>query len=150
MTEAEEAAAAAALRGLDEANAKVAANYDYPFTRHLVFGLLMGAVVAAQGAGHLSTMVSCLVIVGVLLVQKWDRKRTGTWIHGFRRGRTRIVTLLTMAVMIALVVPAAHYGHRGVIWVPFALAPLAGIIGIGFSYWWQRIYLAELRAGGRP
>lgn len=148
MTGSEEAAAA--LRSLDEANAKVAANYDYPFSRHLLFGLLMGALIAGQALPRgTSTIVSALVIIGTVLVQKWDRKRTGTWLHGMRPGKTRRIALLMIPVIVALILPATYYGHRGAVRVPLVLGVVGTLIGVGFSYWWQRVYLAELREGGR-
>ncbi len=141
--------AEAALRDLDGSRSRLAdVQTEVPLARHLAFGLLMGLVPAAQALGHgASTVGSVSVIMRALLLQKWDRRRTGVFINGFRPGRTRIITLAMLAMMIGLLVPAVRYGASGVVWVPLAIGGVAAVIGTLTSILWYRIYIGDLRRG---
>ena len=142
--------ARAALTEVEQAKGRLAADYDYPFSRHLVFGALMGVLVASPALGTTrSVIVLPFVMAGVLLVQRWDRARTGTFLNGWRAGPTLPISLIAVLGTVVLVVIGARYAQQGETWVPLALALVATAFGVAISYAWQRVYLHELRAHGQ-
>jgi len=142
--------ARAALTEVERAKDRLAADYDYPFSRHLAFGVIMGLLVASPALGTpRSVIVLPFVILGVVLVQRWDRARTGAFLNGWRAGRTLPISLIAVLVNAVLVVIGARFVEQGMTWAPLALALLATAFGVAISYAWQRVYLRELRVQGR-
>jgi CHASE2 domain-containing sensor protein len=88
-------------------------------------------------------------MLGVILVQRWDRARTGTFLNGWRAGRTLPISLIAVLANADLFAIGAHYALGGMTWVPLALALVATAFGVAVSYAWQRVYLRELRVQGR-
>ena len=142
--------ARAALTEVEQAKGRLAADYNYPFSRHLAFGALMGILVASPALGSpRSVLVLPLVMAGVIAVQKWDRARTGTFLNGWRAGRTLPIALFALLVNAILLAVGARYTGQGLVWVPLALGVVATAVGVAISYAWQRVYLNELRVHGR-
>ncbi|WP_423141978.1 hypothetical protein ACOYW6_01020 [Parablastomonas sp. CN1-191] len=148
MTESNEAAQA--LRALEQSRADVAAQYDYPFRRHLAFGVLTGALIAVQGLPvPLNLIGDGLVVIGAVVIRHWDLARTGSFLNGWRHGPTRLATGIIMALVLALTLAAIALTRQGIAWGA-PMAGLAGVaVGLAGSYWWQAIYLADLRRGRR-
>jgi hypothetical protein len=142
--------ARAALTEVEQAKGRLAADYDYSFSRHLAFGALMGLLVASPALGTpRSVIVLPFVMLGVILVQRWDRARTGTFLNGWRAGRTLPISLIAVLGNVVLLLIGARYAQQGLTWVPLALALVATAFGVAISYAWQRVYLRELRVQGR-
>ena len=142
--------ARAALTEVEQAKGRLAADYDYPFSRHLAFGALMGLLVASPALGSSrSAILLPFFMAGVLLIQRWDRARTGTFLNGWRAGRTLPISLIAVVVNVVLFAIGARYAQQGMTWVPLALALVATAFGVAISYAWQRVYLRELRVQGR-
>ena len=137
--------ARAALAEVEQAKGRLAADYDYPFSRHLAFGALMGLLVGSPALGTPgSVLVLPFVMAGVVLVQRWDRARTGSFLNGWRAGRTLPISLVAVLVNVILFAIGARYAQQGMTWVPLALAFVATAFGVAVSYAWQRVYLREL------
>ena len=47
-------------------------------------------------------VVMAAVLCAVALVVRWDRRRTGMFVNGYRAGRTRVVTVALLIAMPAL------------------------------------------------
>ena len=142
--------ARAALTEVEQAKGRLAADYDYPFSRHLAFGALMGLLVASPALGTpRSVIVLPFVMLGVILVQRWDRARTGTFLNGWRAGRTLPMSLIAVLANAGLLLIGVRYAEQGETWVPVALGVVATAFGVAISYAWQRVYLRELRVQGR-
>lgn len=140
-----------ALSALDakrQAEAQVARAANCPPWRHAVFGLMMGGLVASpafQIAIRFAIVIVLLCLIP-LIIQS-DRKRMGMFINGYRRGKTRVVTLSLLVVELALYCVSVWRGlgaddHT----TPLLLGVLGLIIGLAGSVAWQGVFARELGA----
>jgi hypothetical protein len=92
-------------------------------------------------------LAGAILAVGAALYFS-DRRRSGTFVNGYRRGRTMPLTFALLGVMLALLFGQVHAREAGLSTLThFGLALLAFLMATWFSVIWQRIYLAELRGG---
>jgi hypothetical protein len=142
------ASARAALDGVAQAQAGVAAAIQCPPWRHAAFGAIFAALIGSVAVSQTVQMMTApAVLICIAVIVRSDRRRMGAWVNGYRRGRTLPVTLGFLAMMMVLVVVAMKLRLGGAEWSAKAgLAALAGALGICFSVVWQRVYRAELRA----
>ena len=143
--------AQAALAAMQLTKDRLAENQHCPPWRHAAFGIFMAAinVTFAVPAQYRALLIIAWVVAGFALVIS-DRRRSGTFVNGYRRGRTLSVTLALLGMVMALLFAQIHAVRSGLSWqtsagiavLTFLLATLASVI-------WQRVYVAELREGGR-
>lgn len=138
-----------ALSALDAkraAEAQIAKAANCPPWRHAVFGLLMGALVASPAFDTLPRIAILIAILACIpLIIHSDRKRTGMFINGYRRGKTRLVVFGVLAVELSLYFVSVvrgldHHDHT----TPRLLGVLAVAIGIAGSLIWQRVFVREM------
>ena len=80
-----------------------------------------------------------------MLVIRWDRRRTGMFINGYRAGRTRRVTFAMLACMLPLYGLSAWMAIDRGSWIgPLALGLGAGAIAYSFSKTWCRVFRREM------
>ena len=107
--------------------------------------LLLGAQ-SLRGVWWVSVAVVVLAVVGVRVVYVVFRRTTGVWVNGFRRGRTRKVIGVWLAVY-ALVVAVGSWAEFALGWRG-AMAVAGAVLGVVVAFinrWWMRVYAAELR-----
>ena len=140
--------ASAALSAMQASRERLAAEADCPPERHAAFALLFGILTASQALPtHLVLAVEALTIVTVALVIQWDRRRTGMFINGYRRGRTRKVTLAMLAIFLPLYILGAWLKHfRGIDWAPVACGVVVAVAAYALSRLWQRVFVREMHA----
>ena len=140
--------AADALAAMRTSQARLAKAATCPPERHLAFAGLMGVYVGAPAAPFwLMLTLEALILVAVVFIIRWDRRRTGMFINGYQRGRTRRVIAVLLPGMLALYMAGYWLAKvQGVWWAPLTLAPVAVIGGYFGSAWWQRVYSRELGA----
>lgn len=138
--------AAGALAAMRTSQARLAKAASCPPERHLAFAGLMGVYVGAPAAPFwLMLTLEALMLVCVVFVIRWDRRRTGVFINGYQRGKTRWVMAVMLPGMLALYITGYWLAKaRGLWWVPLALAPFAMVGGYYGSALWQRVYAREL------
>ena len=142
--------AAAALGKVSATDSKMADRMRWPFWRHAIVGAMAGILLFAQTLDNsLNILVSGLVVVLALVVQRVDRKTHGMTVNGLRKGRTGWIALVLIVILVAAVMLV-----RGVIAQPQLQQPefwlLTGgtmIATTALSYAWQGVYRAELRSG---
>ena len=81
--------ARAALAAKDDTQRELAAAATYPQWRHAIFGLLMGGLMLAPAlpsAGRIAMFAALLC--AMLLIMRSDRRRSGMFLNGYRRGKT--------------------------------------------------------------
>lgn len=119
-----------------------------PPWRHAAFAGLEATLVASPGVSlPLRFLMLALFVVGIVLIVRSDRRRLGVFINGYRRGKTRLVALPLMVLMLGLYLTSVYFGlSRGQPLVCFALALLTfGMAYVG-SILWQRVFVRELGA----
>jgi hypothetical protein len=119
-----------------------------PPWRHALFGLLMGGLVASP-AFEMSTRITILVVIlcCIPVIIQSDRKRMGMFINGYRRGKTRIVALGVLAVVLGLYAISVvrgldHHDHIA----PLLLGAVAVVVATLGSILWQRVFVREMGA----
>lgn len=130
--------AADALATIRASRSQLVTACDTPPSRHLAFAGLMGMLVAAPAVplpwrfGVLAAM-----LIGVALVIRWDRRRTGMFVNGYRAGRTRKVSFAMLAFSMALYGVSVWLADgRHMIWPSLVLGGIATIgCWIGSRYW---------------
>jgi hypothetical protein len=119
-----------------------------PPSRHAAFAALVATLVALP-ALPLPMRVVALVLIfaSVYFIVQWDKRRLGVFINGYRRGKTHMVTLPMLMLVIGLYFASYYFSiERKEPVVSLALAALAFIIGYLGSTLWQRVFVSELSA----
>lgn len=145
MTLHDEARAALAAKG--QAQRDLARITDCPPWRHALVGVVMAALVASPALPTpLRFGVMVLVLVGIAGIVASDRRRTGVFVNGYRRGRTLIVSIVMLVALSGLFMASARAGLAGDALTPLLLAAVAFVVAIAGSVIWQRVFVAELEA----
>ncbi len=142
--------AARMLAELEAANADLARRARAPVWYHPALGLLVGAVVAVQGqAVPLALGAYAVFAVGLLLLVKEYKRRTGLWVSGYRAGRTRWIAV-GLAVMTSLAILGAALLARehGLTAAPFILGAVVAAIVTAGGFVWEAAFRRDLRDGG--
>ena len=137
--------ARAALDAKQAAEWQVARAAECPPWRHAVFALLMAALVATTALPlSLRLGAMLLILIGVALIVQSDRRRTGMFVNGYRRGKTRIVAFAMLAMILPLYAYSARAGLAGATTTALLLAVPAFVISLVGSVAWQRVFVQEL------
>jgi hypothetical protein len=126
--------------------ARLAAAANCPPERHLAFAGLLGSLVATPALpAPWSLVAEGVILLGIVLVVRWDRRRTGMFINGYRAGRTRPVTFVMLAVFLAFYSASTWLAReRGIVWAPLPLGALAAMAGYYASVFWARTFKREM------
>lgn len=143
----EEALLALAAKGTVEQNL---ANLPLcPPSRHAAFAATMATLVAVPIFPlYMRFIVLAFIFASIFLMVRWDKRRLGVFINGYRRGKTRMVTFPMLVLILGLYF-ASYYvslSHRDPV-IILALAATAFLIGYLGSRLWQRVFISELNAG---
>lgn len=138
----------AALDAVASAKRSVGAATAAPLWRHAAFGLLMALTMLAAAIGDEHRMLPLMgsMALTVILVL-WDRKQMGMFVNGYRYGRTLPLTIALLLVMIGLAFAAIRLETNGQQTPALLTVPVAFVVGLGASLWWERIFLAEMGVG---
>lgn len=139
----------AALDLISDANRKLAQRAKAPGWYHYAKGLLVGGLLAVQAA-PIPWVIGfyVLYLVGLGLLVRAYRRKTGMWIPGYRAGRTRWVAF-GLAALLAVIFLGAIVIHRrtGSEAIYFAGgAVLAVMVTIG-GYVWEAAFRRDLGVG---
>lgn len=138
------------LAEVQAAKAELARRAVAPIWYHPALGLLIGGLVAVQGArlSFIGAYYAAFSIGLILLVAAY-KKHTGLWVSGYRSGRTRVVAI-GLAVTVTLIMLGSLWLQRaaGVTWaMPLGGAVTAVIITAG-GFAWEAAFRRDLRDGG--
>jgi hypothetical protein len=119
-----------------------------PPWRHAVFAGMMAALVATPAVPlTLRFVLLALIFVAIALVVQSDRRRLGVFVNGYRRGKTRLVALPMLALILLLYAASCYFAlDRGQPMISLALAAASFVIGYIGSMIWQRVFVRELGA----
>lgn len=136
-----------ALAAMQEAKDRLAESQYCPPWRHAAFGVLMGMFNAgvAVPMPYKGYLAIAAAVLGLTLIVS-DRRRSGTFVNGYRRGRTLPLTVGLLGATLVLLFAQVH-AHNAGLSALTSVAIVALVIGLGIyaSVVWQRLYLAELR-----
>ena len=90
--------------------------------------------------------VPALALFAVMAIVQSDRRRTGMFINGYRRGKTLWLTLGLLVVIVGLVMLSIRAGDRGETVMVVLISAIAFLVSVGASIAWQRIFLREMGA----
>lgn len=136
-----------ALEAARQARASLIERMNKPSWYSSVYGLLMGAMIAAQA---LDQPWSLLVVAGsslvlALIFRNWVRQ-SGMKVYGFTPRRARWVAFGLGAVLLPLGLAAVYFKFALQQWQPvLALAVLGAAAAYGGSKLWHKVYAAEVR-----
>ena len=135
------------LAAIASAKQAVAAASAAPLWRHGAFGGVMGTIVMGMALDTpLNFALLAAAMAGIAWLVHWDRKQTGMFVNGYRRGPTLPLTIALLVSVLGLGALAARLGNEG----ESALALLPGVaaflIAFGASLWWERIFMREMGA----
>jgi hypothetical protein len=140
--------ALAALAAKEKAQEQLAKAANCPPWRHAAFGLLMAGIVASPAFSFaIRTAILIAVLAAIAILVQSDRKRTGMFINGYRRGRTRMVASGLLIVVLLLYGISTYYGLAlGDSLTPLLLGLAAFLIATVASVIWQRVFVREMCA----
>jgi hypothetical protein len=140
-----------ALASIHEARAGVARSMDYPFGWDIVFGLLIAAMVTAQGLPQISIGLVLLgTLAGLYWMVKWWRDRFGWWVSAYAPKRARWVAVAMWPLLLcSLGLSCWTRLFEGPLWAPFLGGAVAFVTTIIFGRWWAHVYRRELAEGGQ-
>ena len=138
--------AARALAALAQARWRMAQRAHWPLWRHIAFGALMGMLVASYALPtSIQPIGVVLALLCTFLLVRYDRRRDGFFINGYRAGRTRRIALQFVAVaLVGLVIAIVAKFRFGLVWGPLVVGAILVILGTLSSLAWERAYRADL------
>lgn len=137
-----------ALDAVASAKRSLAAASAAPLWRHAAFALLMALVILSAAIDHGLRLVPwSFAMAGMVLLVAWDRRQTGMFVNGYRRGRTLPLTIALLIVTVALAITAVRLSADGEPMLALLTVPAAFGVAFVTSLWWERIFLRELGAG---
>ncbi len=138
-----------ARAALHAANAKLAAQAHWPWSRHAAYAAVVSGMVASQGfPSPLSTIFigACTCLIAVIVSA--DRAKRGVWISGWQGKKTPWVTILSLCISISALLLSLYLNvDRHMSWACFALAAAVFVPILLLSKLWERIYRRELEQG---
>lgn len=141
--------AQAALGAVNDARARLAQTMHCPPWRHAAFGAVVAVLIAANALPRsMFAPLFAISMAATIWLVRSDRRRTGTFVNGWRWGRTLPLSGGLFVVLLALIFMARRGQATAFLTPQGAVAiALAFAIGTAASVLWQRVYLAELRSG---
>ena len=140
--------ARSALEAKRHAEAQIARAAQCPPWRHALFGMLMGGIIASFAFDFVIRTAILVVILACLpIIIHSDRKRTGMFINGYRRGKTRLVIAGILLVWLPLYALSVYYAldlHNHV--MPLLLGLVGFVVAAIGSVIWQRVFVREMSA----
>lgn len=137
-----------ALDAVASAKRSIAAACAAPLWRHAAFAVVMALLILSVAAGQPFWLLPwALSMVGVASLFWWDRRQTGMFVNGYRRGRTLPLTIALLIVITGLAVAAIRFRDDGEPLLALLTVPVAFVVALVTSLWWERIFLAEM--GGK-
>ncbi len=136
-----------ALDAMGTAEQRLAAATACPPWRHAVFGLVMAALVATPAVSTPARLaVPALAFFAVMAIVQSDRRRTGMFVNGYRRGKTLALTFTILIANLGLFMLSTRAGDGGAFGAVIMLSIVAFVISVAGSIAWHRVFVRELGA----
>lgn len=141
---------ASMLAEVRAANAELSRRAVAPLWYHPALGLLCGGAVAIHAAPIGARLVYMLAFgLGLILLVKAYRRKTGLWVSGFRRGRTRWLTFSMVPVaMGTLWLTSWLEWERGVQGAFLIGGAGLAVLTTAYGFAWEALFRRDMREGG--
>lgn len=138
--------AAQALAFIEQSRVKLAAATETPPLRHAAFAALMGVLVASPAVPvPFRFLVLVAIFAAAAWIVRWDRRRMGLFVNGYRAGKTRWVSgALLVAVLPLYLIATWLTLDLAIWWAALPLGLVAAAMAYGGSVWWCRVFRREL------
>ena len=138
-----------ALAAKDKVEQNLASLPLCPPLRHAAFAATVAALVAVPVLPvHSRFIALALIFISIFLIVRWDKRRLGVFINGYRRGKTRMVTFPMLVLILGLYLGSYYVSlSQKQPVIILALAAVAFLIGYLGSTLWQSVFVSELNAG---
>ncbi len=134
-----------ALAHIHASRAQLARVAHCPPARHLAFAALEAGLVLSPAAAPYQLYTMVPLFLGLVLIVRWDRRRLGMFINGYRRGRTRRVIAAFIPMMLALYGASVYFVFaKQAIWPSLLLSAVMFGVATYMSVVWQRVFVREL------
>lgn len=134
-----------ALAQIHASRVQLARIADCPPSRHLAFAALEAGLVVSPIAAPYQLLAMVPIVIGLVLILRWDRQRLGMFINGYRRGRTRRVIAAFLPVLLALYGASVYFVFaKHQVWPSVLLAAVMFGVATYMSIVWQRVFVREL------
>lgn len=134
-----------ALDQIDASRARLALAANCPPARHLAFAGVMGALVLSPLTHPYQLLTLVPIMLAVVLIIQWDRRRLGMFINGYRRGKTRLVTAGLLLIILPIYFASAWLAYEAkLVWPSILLAAAAMLVSYVGSTIWQRVFRREM------
>jgi len=132
---------------LSAANAKLAAQAHWPWSRHFAYAAIVAGMAASQAADPpISTAFVSACVCALAAVVASDRAKRGVWINGWRGARW--VTALSLVVGISgMFVSLWLHRELHLVWPSFVVSAVVLVICLLLSKLWEQVYRRELERG---
>jgi len=142
---------ASMLAEVRAANAELARRAVAPLWYHPTLGLLCGGAVAIQAAPIGARLVYMLAFaLGLILLVKAYRRKTGLWVSGFRPGRTLWLTVSMVPVaMGTLWLTSWLEWERGVQGAFLIGGAGLAVLTTAYGFAWEALFRRDLRDESR-
>jgi len=138
--------AAQALAFIEQSRVRLAAASETPPLRHAAFAMLMGLLVASPAVPfpfRIAVLVG--IVAAIAWIIRWDRRRMGMFINGYRAGKTRRVTAVLLIAILPLHLASIWLTvDHAIWWAPLPLGVAASVLAWGCSIWWCRVFRHEM------
>ena len=135
-----------ALDHVGVTRAQMSALCNCPPWRHAAFGAIFAILIGSISISTTAQMIgTAIVLLLMVLLMRYDLKRYGVFVNGYRRGATLPLTLGYVGVMIALVATAMALRVNGLgLASKLGLAAIAFALATGLSVKWSRVFRREM------
>lgn len=138
-----------ALVAIRAVQGRMARRARWSLARHAAFGVAMGGLVASYALPFrqaLGGLALCLLLAAA--IARWDRRRDGFFINGYRAGATRPITIAIGLFTMAALIVAIAFKERWS-WSPLFAGLVVLVAATLGSIAWERAYRRELESGHR-
>lgn len=135
------------LAELRAANEDLARRAVAPVWYHPALGLLLGGLIALQGASlpFMGAYYALFSIALVMLVAAY-KKHTGLWVNGYRAGRTRVVAIGLGATFTVLALGSIWLQRNaGMTSAPLIGGVIVAVITTVGGFVWEAAFRRDLR-----
>ena len=141
--------AAAVLEAMAASRRRLANRSVSSPIRHIAYAIAVGGWIAAAALPDGYRIASyAVVVVAMIGLVLWDRHRNGTFVNGFRPGKTRGIAVLLVVLILPLYFGSTWLAREtNSVWPSLGLGVIGALTAYAASLVWERVYVRDLERG---